>query len=135
MDPWWNPAVEDQAADRAHRIGQDRPVMVYRLVAEEPSKSASLLLQEAKRGIADAALGEAARAASLTRCRPPRVTHVTNEGTLPFLLHFFRLRRNVRERGVSPELAALAVRVGGEAGVGEAAGALAASEGGLDGGG
>jgi len=67
MDPWWNPAVEDQAADRAHRIGQDKPVMVYRLVAEETVEERILLLQEAKRGIADAALGDAARAASLTR--------------------------------------------------------------------
>jgi superfamily II DNA or RNA helicase len=67
MDPWWNPAVEDQAADRAHRIGQDRPVMVYRLVAEDTVEERILLLQSAKRGIADAALGDAARAASLTR--------------------------------------------------------------------
>ena len=67
MDPWWNPAVEDQAADRAHRIGQDRPVMVYRLVAEETVEERILLLQEAKRGIADAVLGGAAAAASLTR--------------------------------------------------------------------
>ncbi len=67
MDPWWNPAVEDQAADRAHRIGQDRPVMVYRLVAEETVEERILALQEAKRTVADAALGDAARAASLTR--------------------------------------------------------------------
>jgi superfamily II DNA or RNA helicase len=67
VDPWWNPAVEDQAADRAHRIGQDRPVMVYRLVAEDTVEERILLLQEAKRSIADAALGEAAAAASLTR--------------------------------------------------------------------
>lgn len=33
LDPWWNPAVEDQAADRAHRIGQENPVLVHRLVA------------------------------------------------------------------------------------------------------
>ena len=67
MDPWWNPAVEDQAADRAHRIGQDRTVMVYRLVAEETIEERILALQSAKRSIADAALGEAERAASLTR--------------------------------------------------------------------
>jgi len=67
MDPWWNPAVEDQAADRAHRIGQDRPVLVYRLVAEETVEEKILALQEAKRAVADAALGDAARAVSLSR--------------------------------------------------------------------
>lgn len=67
VDPWWNPAVEDQAADRAHRIGQDRPVMVYRLVAEDTVEERMLALQAKKREIAAAALGEAARAASLSR--------------------------------------------------------------------
>jgi SNF2 family DNA or RNA helicase len=67
LDPWWNPAVEDQAADRAHRIGQERPVMVYRLVAEDTVEEKILALQERKRALADAALGEADRAAGLTR--------------------------------------------------------------------
>lgn len=67
LDPWWNPAVEDQAADRAHRIGQDRPVTVYKLVAKDTVEEGILALQERKRGIADAALGEADRAAGLTR--------------------------------------------------------------------
>jgi SNF2 family DNA or RNA helicase len=67
LDPWWNPAVEDQAADRAHRIGQERPVMVYRLVAEETVEERILALQERKREIAEAALGEADRAAGITR--------------------------------------------------------------------
>jgi superfamily II DNA or RNA helicase len=67
LDPWWNPAVEDQAADRAHRIGQDKPVMVYRLVAKDTVEERILVLQEKKRGIADAALGGADRAVSITR--------------------------------------------------------------------
>ncbi len=67
MDPWWNPAVEAQAADRAHRIGQSRPVVVYRLVSEDTIEERILALQEAKRGIADAALSDAASATSLTR--------------------------------------------------------------------
>jgi SNF2 family DNA or RNA helicase len=66
-DPWWNPAVEDQAADRAHRIGQDRPVMIYRMVALGTVEEKILALQQHKRGLADAALGDAAQAAALTR--------------------------------------------------------------------
>ena len=53
LDPWWNPAVEDQAADRAHRIGQDRPVMVHRLVAEDTVEERILALQERKRALAE----------------------------------------------------------------------------------
>ena len=67
VDPWWNPAVEDQAADRAHRIGQDKPVMVYRLVAEDTVEERILKLQVRKRRLAEAALGEADRASSITR--------------------------------------------------------------------
>ena len=66
-DPWWNPAVEDQAADRAHRIGQERPVMIYRLVATDTVEERILALQQRKRAIGEAALGDAAAAASLTR--------------------------------------------------------------------
>ena len=67
LDPWWNPAVEEQAADRAHRIGQDKPVMVYRLVAEGTVEERILELQERKRALADAALGEADQAGRITR--------------------------------------------------------------------
>jgi len=67
MDPWWNPAVEDQAADRAHRIGQDKPVLVHRLVALDTVEERILQLQAAKRSVADAALGGADQASGLTR--------------------------------------------------------------------
>jgi SNF2 family DNA or RNA helicase len=67
VDPWWNPAVEDQAADRAHRIGQDKPVMVYRMVSRDTVEERILELQERKRGLADAALSEAGGAAAITR--------------------------------------------------------------------
>ncbi|MBI5533334.1 MAG: DEAD/DEAH box helicase [Deltaproteobacteria bacterium] len=67
LDPWWNPAVEDQAADRAHRIGQDRPVLVHRLVAENTVEEAILGLQLRKRAVADAALGDADQAGGLSR--------------------------------------------------------------------
>jgi len=67
LDPWWNPAVEDQAADRAHRIGQDQPVMVYRLVAADTVEERILALQQRKRALAEAALGGAEGAAPLNR--------------------------------------------------------------------
>jgi superfamily II DNA or RNA helicase len=67
LDPWWNPAVEDQAADRAHRIGQDRPVMVYRMVAKDTVEERILALQSKKRSLADVALGDAAQATAITR--------------------------------------------------------------------
>ncbi len=67
LDPWWNPAVEEQAADRAHRIGQDKPVFVYRLVAAGTVEERILALQERKRALADSALAGSAAAATLTR--------------------------------------------------------------------
>jgi SNF2 family DNA or RNA helicase len=67
LDPWWNPAVEDQAASRAHRIGQERPVMVYRIVAEDTVEERVLALQRRKQELAEVALGDAAAAAALTR--------------------------------------------------------------------
>jgi superfamily II DNA or RNA helicase len=56
LDPWWNPAVEDQASDRAHRIGQLRPVTVYRLVTEGTVEEKIVKLHEQKRDLADSLL-------------------------------------------------------------------------------
>jgi superfamily II DNA or RNA helicase len=57
LDPWWNPAVEAQAIDRAHRIGQTRPVFAYRLVSKDTVEEKVLELQRSKRELADAILG------------------------------------------------------------------------------
>ena len=62
LDPWWNPAVEAQAIDRAHRIGQSRRVMATRLVASDTIESKILQLQQSKRQLADAILSEDAGA-------------------------------------------------------------------------
>ncbi|MCX2971074.1 MULTISPECIES: DEAD/DEAH box helicase [Streptomyces] len=56
-DRWWNPAVEDQATDRAYRIGQDRPVQVHRLVTEGTVEDKVARLLETKRALADAVVG------------------------------------------------------------------------------
>ncbi|HRQ82737.1 MAG TPA: DEAD/DEAH box helicase, partial [Azospirillaceae bacterium] len=57
-DPWWNPAVEDQATDRAHRIGQDKPVFVYKLIAAGTVEERMVELQSRKRAVAAALFNE-----------------------------------------------------------------------------
>ncbi len=57
LDPWWNPAVEAQAVDRAHRIGQTRPIFTYRLIARDTVEEKVLELQKIKRDLAAAIIG------------------------------------------------------------------------------
>ncbi|MGI4809821.1 MAG: DEAD/DEAH box helicase, partial [Janthinobacterium lividum] len=64
-DPWWNPAVEDQASDRAHRIGQVNPVFVYKLVAADTVEERIIELQQRKAELAGIAFGETVELTSL----------------------------------------------------------------------
>jgi SNF2 family DNA or RNA helicase len=57
-DPWWHPAVEDQASDRAHRIGQIKSVFIYKLIAADTVEERILELQERKATLASIAFGE-----------------------------------------------------------------------------
>jgi hypothetical protein len=57
LDPWWNPAVEAQAVDRAHRIGQTKRVFVYRLLCRDTVEEKVAALQETKKGLADSIIG------------------------------------------------------------------------------
>ena len=66
LDPWWNPAVEDQASDRAHRIGQQRPVTVLRLVSENTIEEKIVQLHAQKRDLADSLLAGTEQSASLS---------------------------------------------------------------------
>ena len=68
LDPWWNPAVEAQAIDRTHRIGQTRQVFAYRLIARDTVEEKILELQRHKRELADAIVGaDGSPLRSLTR--------------------------------------------------------------------
>ena len=58
LDPWWNPAVEQQAIDRAHRIGQDKPVFAYRMICADTVEERIQELQKQKRDLADAVMGD-----------------------------------------------------------------------------
>lgn len=64
LDPWWNPAAETQAIDRTHRIGQDKPVNVYRLVATDTIEEKVVALQESKRHLFDQVVGSASDVAA-----------------------------------------------------------------------
>ena len=64
LDPWWNPAVEAQAVDRTHRIGQDKTVMVYRLVAADTIEEKVVALQQRKRDLFAQVVGDEAMAGS-----------------------------------------------------------------------
>ena len=64
-DPWWNPAEEQQAIDRAYRIGQDKPVFVYKLLATGTVEDKMLELQARKAGLADQLLSGVASDAAL----------------------------------------------------------------------
>lgn len=77
MDPWWNPAVEDQASDRAHRMGQQRPVTIYRLVARHTIEEGIVELHRHKRDLADSLL-EGTDAAG--RMAPAEMLRMLQEG-------------------------------------------------------
>jgi len=66
MDPWWNPAVEDQAADRAHRMGQLRPVTIYRFITRDTIEDKILALHGTKRDLADSLLDGTDRTGRMT---------------------------------------------------------------------
>ncbi|MEZ4365561.1 MAG: C-terminal helicase domain-containing protein [Kofleriaceae bacterium] len=66
LDPWWNPAVEAQATDRVHRIGQARPVTAYRLVAQDTVEEKVLTLQAHKRALFDGLFEDKGVVARLT---------------------------------------------------------------------
>ena len=66
MDPWWNPAIENQATDRAHRLGQKRSVTVIRMVSSQTIEEKILKLHEKKQGLADKMLEGTADSSSLT---------------------------------------------------------------------
>ena len=88
LDPWWNPAVEAQAIDRSHRIGQTQHVFAYRLICRGTVEEKILELQQKKRDLADAILAPTTVARSKTFrgkilsscCRDQKP-----EGTLPLL--------------------------------------------------
>ncbi len=65
-DPWWNPAIESRASDRAHRLGQTRPVTIYRLVAADTIEEKIVQLHHAKRDLADSLLEGTDTAHTLT---------------------------------------------------------------------
>lgn len=67
LDPWWNPAIEDQASDRAYRIGQQKPVTIYRIIAADTIEEKIIALHKTKKNMADALLEGGDVSASMSR--------------------------------------------------------------------
>ncbi|MBQ0056448.1 MAG: DEAD/DEAH box helicase [Bacteroidales bacterium] len=67
LDPWWNPAIEDQASDRTYRIGQTRPVTIYRLIAQQTIEEKIIRLHATKKSLADSLLAGTGASHKLTR--------------------------------------------------------------------
>ena len=63
-DPWWNPAAENQATDRAHRLGQDKPVFVYKLIAAGSIEEKIVAMQGRKAALAESILSDDAAGAA-----------------------------------------------------------------------
>ena len=85
MDPFWNPYIEMQAVDRAHRIGQMRNVQVHRIVVLKTVEDRILALQERKKELVDSALDENA-SRSLARLGPQELSYLFNgngNGAIP----------------------------------------------------
>ena len=97
LDPWWNPATEAQAVDRAHRIGQTRNVMVYRLVAQDTIEEKVMALQAAQGGAVHR--GDGRRGVRLRRRSPPPTSANSSA-------------RRAVDRGVSVVVQLLCQRVG-----------------------
>ena len=66
LDPWWNPAIESQATDRAYRIGQDKPVTVYRMISKNTIEEQILGMHKEKRFMAETLLAGSSMASELT---------------------------------------------------------------------
>jgi hypothetical protein len=85
-DPWWNPAVENQATDRAHRLGQDKPVFVYKLIVGGSIEEKILALQERKAELAAGILSEDRGSTSSSapttwpRCSSPSMLQIDSQG-------------------------------------------------------
>ena len=69
LDPWWNPAVEDQAADRSHRIGQKQQVSIYRLISRNTIESSIIKLHRKKKEIANTLLRDRDQIVSMDEIR------------------------------------------------------------------
>ena len=80
MDPWWNPASEDQASDRAHRIGQVRPVTIYRIIAKQTIEEKILDLHHRKRELARSLLEDAESAGKLSEAELLELIRAGAEG-------------------------------------------------------